>query len=188
MLVMKNIEAGIVNWETLKEDLMELSKEQLVDLVDVWIKNYWSCQSYWMTFVERDFGEEVAGRLDSEVFEQTARIQAYRLKRLLNLGDDMQALAFALKHSALQWAPAGFDWEFVEVTDTEIKMRVRQCPMGVYRKEHNLELYPCKHISPPLYTALAKAINPKMVAYCTHAHPDAPKEGVMCEWHFVYES
>lgn len=181
------IEAGKVDGTILRNDLMTLSKEKLVELIDIWIKNYWSCQSYWMTFVERDYGEEEAGRLDGDVFEQTARIQAYRLKKALNLGDDMQALAFALKHTALQWAPAGFDWEFTEVSDETVKMRVTQCPMGVYRKKNQLELLPCKNVSPRLYTAMAKAINPRMVAYCTHAHPDAPKEGVMCEWEFVCE-
>lgn len=62
---MKKIEAGIVDWDILKEDLMELSKEELAELVNVWIKNYWTCQSYWMTYVERDFGEEIAGKLDT---------------------------------------------------------------------------------------------------------------------------
>ena len=184
---MKKIEAGIVDWDILKEDLMEISKEELAELVNVWIKNYWTCQSYWMTYVERDFGEEIAGKLDSEVFEQAARVQAYRIKKALNLGDDMQALAFALKHSALQWSPGGFDWEFDLVTDKEIKMHVKKCPMSVFRDEKNLELLPCKQISPPIYTAMAKAINPKMTARCTHAHPDARKEGVNCEWHFFYE-
>lgn len=183
----KDVRPGSVTWDTLKEDLMQLPKEKIIEMVDMWIKNYWSCQSYWMTFVERDFGAEAAGRLDGEVYEQTARIQAYRLKRLLGLEDDMQALAFALKHTALQWTPAGFEWEFEEISEKSIKMRVSQCPMGTYRKKEDLELLPCKNIAPPLYTALAKAINPKMVAYCTHAHPDSPKEGVMCEWHFVYE-
>lgn len=184
---MKKIEAGTVNWDTLKEDLMEFTKEELAELVNVWIKNYWTCQSYWMTFVERDFGEEVAGKLDSEVFEQSARVQGHRLKRALNLGDDMQALAFVLKHSALQWSPGGFDWEFDVVSDKEIIMHVKKCPMSVFRDEQKLELMPCKQISPPIYSALAKAINPKIVARCTHAHPDIRKEGVNCEWHFYYE-
>lgn len=181
------VKAGIVNWDALRDDLMQLPKETLADMVDMWIRNYWSCQSYWMTFVERDYGEDVAGRLDGEVFAETARIQAYRLKKLLNLGNDMQTLAFVLKHTALQWAPAGFDWEFEEISDTHIKMRVANCPMGTFRKKEGLEVFPCKNIAPPLYNEVAKTINPKMVAYCTHAHPDAPKENVMCEWHFVYE-
>lgn len=185
--MMKEIKAGKVDWDVLKEDLMQLPKEKLIDIIDMWIRNYWTCQSYWMVFVERDYGIEAAGRLDGDVFEQTARVQGYRLKRALELEDDMQSLALVLKHTALQWVPSGFNWEFEEVNENYIKMRVLECPMGTYRKKNNLELLPCKEISPRLYTALAKSINPKMVARCTHAHPDAPKEGVMCEWEFVYE-
>jgi hypothetical protein len=180
--------AGPVTWEALKEDLQQIPKETLIDMVSMWIQNYWACQSYWVTFVERDYGLKAATDMDGEVFEKTARIQARKLKQLLGLGDDMQALAFVLKHTTPQWVPAGFTWEFIKITDDYITMRVRECPMGTFRKGQGLELFPCKNISQPLYTALAKAVNPKMRAICTHAHPDAPKEGVNCEWRFEYEA
>lgn len=179
---------GEITWEILKKDLNVISKETLVDMISMWIQNYWACQSYWVTLVERDFGMDNATRIDGEVFEKTARVQAKKLREVLHLGDDMQALAFVLKHTTPQWVPAGFKWEFIEVTDTYITMRVRQCPMGTFRSSQGLELFPCKQISQPLYNALTKAVNPKMRAICTHAHPDAPKEGVNCEWRFEYEA
>jgi hypothetical protein len=107
------------------------------------------------------------------------------VKQALGLGDDVQALAAVLKFTAPQWAPAGFEWEFDEVGEKKLRMTVHQCPMGVYRKERNLELLPCKYGSPLLYTALAKVVNERFETTCLHAHPDPPKEGVMCEWEFV---
>lgn len=185
--MLNKTEVGKVDWEVLREDLMEIPKETLVDMVDMWINNYWALQSYWVSYVERDFGLDAATRLDGEVFEKTARIQGRALKKLLNLGDDMAAMAYTLKHTSPQWSPAGFEWEFTEITDEHIKFYVKECPMGRFRKERGLELFPCKVISPPLYTALAKSINPKMTAKCVHAHPDTVKEGVNCEWIFEYE-
>jgi hypothetical protein len=181
----KTTQPGKVTWEEMKAELMELPKETLVDMVDMWIKNYWTNQNYWMVFVERDFGEETAGRLDSEIWENTARAQVHRLKKLLNLGDDVQALATALKFTAPQWVNAGFEWEFLEITNEKLVFRVNKCPMGTYRKAQNLPLLPCKIGSPPLYIALAKVINENFEVRCLHAHPDEPKENVMCEWEFV---
>jgi hypothetical protein len=177
--------AGRVDWELLKGELMSLPKETLAELVNVWLKTYWSLQNYWMVFTEAESGFATAGKLDAQVWEKVAPIQAHRVKKALGLGDDVQALAAVLKFTAPQWAPAGFDWEFVEVAEKELRMTVHQCPMGTYRKERNLELLPCKFGSPLLYTALAKVVNEKFETTCLHAHPDPPKEGVMCEWEFV---
>lgn len=179
--------AGKVTWDGLKQELTELAKEKLIELVDMWVRNYWTNQNYWMTLVERDFGFDHAARLDGEVWENTARAQAYRLKRILDLGNDTQALATVLKFCAAQWVNAGFEWEFLEVGRDRLVMRVGKCPMGTYRTEKNLPLLPCKFGSPPLYTALAKAINDSFQVRCLHAHPDPPREGVMCEWEFVLE-
>lgn len=185
--MLNKTKVGQVSWEILKDDLMELPKETLAEMVNMWIQNYWSCQSYWVSYVERDFGVDAAVRLDGEVFEKTARIQGKRLKQLLSLNNDMETMAFVLKHTSPQWTPAGFDWEITDVTDKHITFQVKSCPMSKFRKANNLEVFPCKQISPPLYTALAKSINPKMRAICTHAHPDEAKEGIMCQWEFIYE-
>ncbi len=176
---------GQVTWDSLKNELMELPKETLVEMVNMWVKNYWTNQNYWMISVERDFGFDDTARLDGEVWENTAKAQSHRLKKLLNLGDDVQALAVVLKFCAAQWAPSGFTWEFLEVTDDKLIMQVNQCPMGTYRDAQNLPLIPCKLGAVNLYDALAKAINPAFKTTCLHAHPDPRIENVMCRWEFI---
>jgi len=138
-----------------------------------------------LPFTEQMFGFENAAKMDGMVWERVAPAQAHRTIKALGLGDDMQALASLLKFTAPQWVSAGFEWEFTEVTDTRLKMVIHACPMGTFRKAQNLELLPCKHLSPPLYIGLAKIINEKIEAKCLHAHPDPPKENVMCAWEFV---
>ena len=177
--------AGKVDWDLLKADLMGLPKETLAELVNVWLKTYWSLQNYWMVFTEAESGFATVGKLDAQVWEKVAPIQAHRVKKALGLGDDVQALATVLKFTAPQWAPAGFDWELDEVGETELRMTVHSCPMGNYRKERNLELLPCKYGAPALYSALAKVVNEKFETTCLHAHPDPPQKGVMCSWEFV---
>jgi hypothetical protein len=183
----KNILAGPVTWDALREELLGFSKETLAEMVSMWVDNYWANQSYWVSFVERDFGQENAERLDGEIFKKTARIQAKSLKKLFGFGDDMQAAAFMLRYVSTQWPTAGFRWEIDELTEERLVFHVNQCPMGTYRKANGLELFHCKAVSSSLYDAMMKAVNPLMKATCTHAHPDAPVEDLMCAWEVVYE-
>lgn len=175
---------GRVTWEGLRNELMDLPKETLVEMVNMWVKNYWTNQSYWMVNVERDFGFEHTARLDAEVWEGAARAQAHRLKKLLTLGGDVQALAVVLKFCAAQWVPAGFEWELLEVSERKLLMQVNKCPMGTFRDAHGLPLIPCKLGAARLYAALASTINPSFKTTCLHAHPDRRIEGVMCRWAF----
>jgi hypothetical protein len=177
--------AGKVDWEVLKRELMSMPKETLAELVNVWLKTFWSLQNHWMVLTEAESGFEMAARLDAKVWEKVAPIQAHRVKKALALGDDVQALATVFKFTAPQWAPAGFEWEFDEVTETRLRMTIHKCPMGTYRKENDLELLPCKHGAPLLYSAIAKVVNERFETTCLHAHPDPPREGVMCAWECV---
>ncbi|MEW6262447.1 MAG: DUF6125 family protein [Thermodesulfobacteriota bacterium] len=178
---------GPVTWDGLRAELMTLPKETLAEMVNLWLKTYWTLQNYWMVYTEEKFGFENAAKMDELVWTKLAPAQAHRLKKLLDLGQDLQALATLLKFTAPQWVGAGFDWEFSEVSDRRLVMIIRQCPMGTYRKGLNLELLPCKNLSPPLYIGLGKIINEKIRTTCRHAHPDPPRPDVMCEWEFVLE-
>lgn len=178
---------GMVTPEGLEAELMQLDKKDLADITSMWIKNYWSLQSRWMVMIERDYGFDKACEFDMEVWPPLIRTQVHRLKRIIGLGDDVQALATALKHTAPQWAPAGFAWQFLEISEKRLVMQVNKCPMGTYRDSMEMELIPCKLGSDTLYRALARAVNPKWDVVCRHAHPDPRIAGVMCEWEFWLE-
>ena len=183
--VNSKILVGKVTWDSLKEELLELPKEDIVDLVDMWVRTFWTLQNYWMISIERDFGFDNAARLDGEIWENVAKAQAYRIKKNLKLNNDIHALATLLKFCSAQWVNSGFEWEFVEITNQRLVMRVNKCPMGTYRTAQNLPLLPCKLGASSLYQAFATVINQNFKVTCLHAHPDPPEAGVMCEWEFV---
>jgi hypothetical protein len=108
---------GQVEWEGLKKELMSLPKETLAEMVNIWLKNYWTNQNYWMVYTEAESGFKTAGKLDGKVWHKAGAIQAFRLKKLLNLGNNVQALAIMFKFTAPQWPSAGFDWEINEITE-----------------------------------------------------------------------
>ncbi|MCP4755151.1 MAG: hypothetical protein GY866_30105 [Proteobacteria bacterium] len=174
--------AGKVDWDSLKGELMSLPKESLAEMVNVWLKTFWSLQNYWMIFTEERSDFNTVAMMDHKIWGKVGPIQAYRVKKALNLGDDVQALATMFKFTAPQWAPAGFTWEVTEITDKKLVMTVNQCPMGTFRTANDLELLPCKLGEPSIYEIMSKVINEKFETTCLHAHPDPPKEGIMCSW------
>ena len=176
---------GQVDWDGLKQELMTLPKETLAEIINVWLKTFWSLQNYWMIFTEEESGFVTAAKMDGKIWDKVGPIQAWRMKKALNLGDDVQSLATMFKFTAPQWPPAGFEWEISEITDKKLIMTVHNCPMGTYRKANNLELIPCKFGAAELYSGMAKVINEKFEVTCLHAHPDPPKDGVMCQWQCV---
>jgi len=60
--------AGKVDWDLLRRELMGMPKETLVELVNVWLKTYWSLQNYWMVFTEAESGFETAAKLDAQIW------------------------------------------------------------------------------------------------------------------------
>lgn len=187
MAEFKKVTTGKVNWEALRGDLMQLDKETLCDLVSTWIQNDQARQDYWVSFVEKECGVSTTERLDNEVYKRCGKLQAKRLKELFRLGGDIQSAAFLMKHLSYQWSPSGFEWEIDYIDDKCMRFHVSVCPMATYRRAHNQELYHCKSISPDLYNYAIKVLNPKLNAVCTHAHPDAPIEGVNCAWEITLE-
>ncbi len=179
-----DVHPGPVDWSGLKEELVRLPKETLAELINVWIKTFWTTQNHWMVLTEERHGFEEAARMDERIWARVGPVQAYRVKETLGLGEDVRSLAVMLKLTAPQWPPAGFDWEIDSIDADRLTLTVRQCPMGSYRKKKNLPLLPCKQVAPPLYIGMARVINERFHVDCLHAHPDPPVEGVMCRWAF----
>ena len=79
-----------------RDELMKLSKERLVDFIEMASSNFWTLQNNWMINVEGKFGRDVAVELDGMCYGRAAEVQIFRIKKFLNLGDDMPSLARAI--------------------------------------------------------------------------------------------
>jgi len=180
-------ETQIIDEKNIKRELMKFSKETLIKLLDAACKDAWTCQNYWMVFTEKKFGTEVAVDADAEVFSKVVKAQFYRVKRALNLSDNIQSLVEAIKFMPVQWPSAGFKYEFVEVSEKKLVMRIIECPMGRERRKVGLPYLPCKRAGMACYESLAKAVNPKIKVNCLRCPPDPVPENVMCEWEFLLE-
>jgi hypothetical protein len=162
--------------------LSKLTKEELLDVVDTLQKNFWNLQNNWMAYMSREYGEEAAVRADGHCFGANAKVQAYRFKRLLGLGDDLDAVMDAIVLSTIF---ANGEYETWKVDDTHRRLRVTNCLQQVRRLEDGMGELPCKSAGLAICEAAAHAINPVTSVTCIACPPDRRPAGVWCEWEFA---
>ena len=161
-----------------RDELMKLSKERLVDFIEMASSNFWTLQNNWMINVEGKFGRDVAVELDGMCYGRAAEVQIFRIKKFLNLGDDMPSLARAILLSLFSFY---VDIEFPEITQTKVVRRVRVCPMQLERRRKGLPELPCKPALVSAYTKVAAAVNPKIKITHVLCPPDPHPEDLWCD-------
>jgi len=103
----------------LRDELMKLPKETLVDLVVAGGKNCWSVQDNWMEYMFKEYGNEAVGKADEAVFQRFTRGMIYREKRILNLhGDDLPTFLRVFKFFPMQESE---DLELRQVSDNQVE-------------------------------------------------------------------
>ena len=76
----------------MQKEMSKLPKKTLIELIEMGHKNFWSLQGNWFLFVESMHGTDEAIKGDVVVFAQNCRSQANRVKKLLNLGEDLSSI------------------------------------------------------------------------------------------------
>jgi hypothetical protein len=163
------------------EILSALSREQLLELIDVQQKNWWNLQNNWMAYIDREYGMDAAVAGDAHCFPANARVQMFRLKKLLGLGDDLDSLSKAMVLSTI-WANGTY--EVSRVGDRSLRIRVTDCHQQVRRIEEGVGELACKRAGIAIAEAGARAINPECVVRCLVCPPDPHPDDVWCEWEF----
>lgn len=170
------METGRIDY---KQNLSQLSKEQLVEFGDIIARNFWSLQNTWMVNINQTYGIAAATDLDRMVFIRSAQVQAHLYKRLFDLGNDIASYVKAMTYSQV-FSNCAFEW--VEITDSFATIRITDCPMQRARIELGLGELPCKFTGNYTADAFAKVINPNMMATCIIAPPDKHPDDRWCEF------
>jgi len=163
------------------EILSTLSREQLLELVDVQQRNWWNLQNNWMAYMDREYGMDAAVKGDSHCFAANARVQMFRLKKLLGLGEDVDSLMKAMVLSTI-WANG--EYEIRKLDDTRFRLKVTNCHQQVRRLEEGVGELACKPAGIAIAEAGAQAINPACQVRCLVCPPDEHPRGLWCEWEF----
>lgn len=169
--------------EVQTEKLSKLSKEQLLDVIEMYQKNWWNLQNNYILYINDEYGEEAAVKADAHCFPANAKVQMYRWKKMLGLGDDLQSVMDAMALSTI-WANA--DYEISKLDERRFRIRVTKCHQQVRRLEDGLGEIGCKPAGIAICEAAARVFDPGARVTCLTCPPDEHAEDRWCEWEFEF--
>ena len=128
-------------------------------------KSYFSVDGLWFMKTEEAHGFEEALRLDADVWEVLAKLQARKTKELLKIkGNSVADLVAALE---LKWTAEEYEYEVKEAEEDRGVVLLRSCPwLRIMEKAGRTHLTQRigECVCPREYAAWAKEINPRIRA------------------------
>jgi len=166
--------------------LCQLSKEELINLLEDAAKNWLAHDGLWFLAAEERFGLETAIELDRRAWEQFTVIEARRIMRRLGLepGGGIPALKKALQYRLYAYLNVQ---EMLDVDKDErtIVFRMNECRVQATRKRKGLPDFPCKPVGLVEYANFARTIDPRFRTRCIACPPDPHPEEYWCAWEFT---
>ncbi len=172
--------------EASMKEINDMSKEELVHLLEDAAKNWLAHDGLWFRAVEDKFGFEAAIGLDKKAWETFTVIEAKRIKKRLGLKPRsgipglVQALKFRLyAHINTQ--------EVLEQEKNRCVFRMNTCRVQEARQRQGLTAFPCKSVGIIEYSGFAKTIDPRIQTKCLTCPPDPHTINAWCAWEFTLE-
>jgi len=166
--------------------LRQLSKEELIDLLEDAAKNWLAHDGLWFLAAEEKFGMETAIELDRTAWEQFTVIEARRImkRRGIEPGGGIPALKEALQFRL--YARIN-EQEIIDIDERTIIFRMNTCRVQAARKRAGRPDFPCKSVGIVEYTNFARTIDPRIRTRCLVCPPDEHPEEYWCAWEFHLE-
>ena len=139
------------------ENLFQYSKEELIELIEIYSKNWLALDGVWFQSLERKLGMNEAMYHDAEAWERFTAVEAGR-----NINDDEIAInGNTLTYSAVN------------------------CRVQTARKRKGMPFHPCKSVGLTEYSGFASVIDDRFVCECISCYPDITDDTCCCKWKFT---
>ena len=170
----------------LNDTLRNLSREELLTLVELDAKNWLAMDGVWFQSVERTSGMDEAMYHDTEAWRRFTIIEARRIKTFLGLEErpGLEGLAKALP---LRLSARCSDSE-VRLENGKLLFRVLSCRVQTARARKGMPYHPCKPVGEVEYSGFAKAIDDRITCRCLSCYPEITDESCACAWEFTLEA
>ena len=163
----------------------EMSKEKLLELIEMYSKNWLAMDGVWFQSVEKEFGMDKAMVHDVNIWKQFTVIEAKKIKKFLELEDrpGLEGLAKAL---SLRFY-ANINDDEIEIEGSKLIYTMTDCRVQTARKRKGMEFHPCKSVGIVEYGDFASAIDDRISTRCISCFPDITDESCCCRWEFTLE-
>ena len=165
------------------EKIEDLPREKLMELVEIYAKNWLALDGLWFQSIEKKLGLPEALEHDANAWERFTVIEARRIKAFLDLPERagvkglVQALRFRL------YAPLNEDEIIVE--GNTVIYRVITCRVQSARNRKGMAYHPCKSVGILEYTYFARTIDDRFETEALSCHPDVTDPSCNCMWKFT---
>lgn len=170
-----------------KIDLLELPKETLAKIVEMYAENAMSLDGLWATRVEEKFGLDTALEIDTKVWEEYAAIQAGRIGKAIGREETGTGALVKALNFQITIRGAGRGYAFQEVTEDKVLFTITSCRSQKARVKRGLGEFPCKSAGITYYEKFAKTIDTRFRLKCLLCPPDSHPEDLWCSWEFTLE-
>lgn len=168
--------------ESDRNELMDMPKEKLLDLMFLQMRNMWTVDGLYYLGIEEKFGTEEATEIDKNTWAVMGKIEAKRLKDSLGIkGNDIPSLIKALRFTS--WSLDLEDKEII-VEENKAIFRNTDCRVQKTRIKKGLGEFPCKNVRWGYLKNFALEFNENMMVDCKVCPPDEHPNGKWCEWEF----
>ncbi len=163
-------------------NLENLSREELIKLIQIHAKNWLAHDGCWFLAAEERFGLGTAIELDTRAWECFSPVEARRIMQTFNIPErgGLDALKKALEYRL--YATVN-EQAAEQVDEATLRFRMVECRVQQARQRKGREPFPCKSVGLVEYSCFARAIDPRIETTCLHGPPD-PVTGAFCEWEF----
>lgn len=165
------------------EILSQLSKDELIELIEIYSKNWLVMDGVWFQSVERRLGMDEAMYHDGEAWRRFTVIEAKRIKDFLKLSDNsgVEGLEKALK---LRFY-ANINEDKIEIDGNTLTYTSVNCRVQRARERKGMPFHPCKSVGIIEYTEFAKIIDSRFTCECVSCYPDITDNDCCCKWRFT---
>ena len=162
----------------------DLTKEQLLELLQDAAKNWLAHDGLWFQAVERAHGLEHAIELDAEAWRTFTVIEARRImaRQGIEPGGGLKALERALNFRLYSFIN---EQQAIREGDDKLVFRMNNCRVQAARQRRQLPDFPCKSVGIIEYMHFARTIDERIQTRCIACPPDEHPPEYFCAWEFT---
>ncbi len=165
------------------EALSQLSREKLLELCQIYAKNWLAHDGCWFLSIEEKHGIVEAIEIDRESWRKFTVVEAKRLIAFLNLPPDSGIDGLKKALSLRLYATLNEDKIEME-DDRTLTYYVKTCRVQSARRKKGLPDFPCKSVGIVEYSLFAKTIDPRFEIESISCPPDITNPEHSCIWKF----
>lgn len=167
----------------MNQALNNLSREELVELIGIYCKDWLAMDGVWFQSVEKKFGMDEAMEHDINIWRSFTVIEAKKIKKFLNLPDN--AGLEGLKKALQLRLYANINDDEIQIEGNKLIYRTLNCRVQSARSRKGMEWHPCLPVGEVEYSGFAKVIDERITCRALSCYPNITDDTCACSWEFT---